>query len=214
MIQNNKETYWSQFAQEFEEKQSFVAGKEIISLTLDELLKEQQLGYVLELGCGTGLYTEALQKNAEKILATDFSDEMLKVAVQKRSKLQKVTFQKADALNLEFEENSFDTVFMANLIHIIGDAEKLIRESKRVLKEGGQLIITSFAIDEMNFFKKLSLAIRYLKTFGKPSKEANKEQTSRKDIEVLLKKYGFEISKSIILGKTAKAFYINCIKNN
>ena len=32
-----KETYWSQFASEFEEKQSYVAGKEVISLTMNEL---------------------------------------------------------------------------------------------------------------------------------------------------------------------------------
>ena len=33
-----------------------------------------------------------------------------------------------DALNLEFEEQRFDTVFMANLIHIISDPEKVIKD--------------------------------------------------------------------------------------
>ena len=61
MEPKSKETYWSQFASEYEEKQSYVAGKEVISLTMEELLKEQNLAKVLELGCGTGLYTETLQ---------------------------------------------------------------------------------------------------------------------------------------------------------
>ena len=55
MEQKNKETYWSQFAEEYEEKQSYVAGKEVISLAKAEILKEINLGRVLELGCGTGL---------------------------------------------------------------------------------------------------------------------------------------------------------------
>ena len=59
---NNKETYWSQYAGEFEEKQSQVVGREILMLMQEELLKESDLGEVLELGCGTGLFTVALQK--------------------------------------------------------------------------------------------------------------------------------------------------------
>ena len=153
-----------------------------------------------------------MQKRADKIIATDFSDEMLEAAVQKRGKLENVTFKKADAFNLPFDEKSFDTVFMANLIHIIGDADKVISESKRVLKDGGQLIITSFAIEEMSFFNKISLAIKYLKTFGKPSEESQKEKTSKKMFESLLKNQGFEIFNSTVIGKKSKAFYISGIK--
>lgn len=212
METKNKETYWSQFASEFEEKQSFVAGKDVISLTLEELSKEQNLGKVLELGCGTGLYTETLQKISEEITATDFSEEMIKAAKQKRGNLNHVTFMQANALDLQFDKESFDTVFMANLIHIIEDPEKAIKESSRVLKSGGQIIITSFAIDQMSFFNKISLAMRYLKAFGKPSEESGKEKTPKKRIENLLVNNGFKISKSKVVGQKEKAVYINCIK--
>ena len=213
METKNKETYWSRFVDEYEEKQQFVVGKVLISLTKQEILKEQNLGKVLELGCGTGLYTETLQKMAKSVVATDFSDEMIEVAILKRGYLRNVEFLKADALNLPFEDESFDTIFMANLIHVIGNAERVIQESKRVLKTGGQLIITSFAINDMNFFSRMAMGIRYIKTFGKPSDEATKEKTTKKSIENLLLKNGFEISKSVILGKKSKAFYISCVKN-
>ena len=213
METNIKETYWSQFAPEFEEKQSFVAGKELISLTMDELSKEQNLGKVLELGCGTGLYTETLQKITEDITATDFSEEMIMAAKLKRGNLDHVTFMQANALDLPFDKESFDTVFMANLIHIIEDPEKVIKESSRVLKSGGQIIITSFAIDQMSFFNKISLGIRYLKAFGKPSKESVKEKTPKKRIENLLVNNGFNITKSKVLGKKGKAVFINGIKD-
>ena len=213
MEQKIKETYWSRFSEDYEEKQQNVVGKELLSLTREEMLKESDLGKVLELGCGTGLYTEILLKNSKIVVATDFSDEMVATAKQKRGNLQKVQLKRANALNLDFENESFDTVFMANLIHIIGNAEKVIQESKRVLKSGGCLIITSFAIDDMNFFSRMAVGIRYIKTFGKPSDEALKEKTTQKSVESLLVENGFEISKSVMLGKKSKAFYITSIKN-
>jgi len=212
MKTSNKETYWSRFADEFESKQQHVVGDNILFLMKEELLKEENLGEVLELGCGTGLFTEALQKVSKKVFATDFSEEMVAAAKEKRANLKHVKFEKADALNLHYVDESFDTVFMANLIHVIGNAERVIRECNKVLKKDGVLIITSFAIDEMNFFSSLAMGIRYLKTFGKPSDDATKEKTSRKKIETLLINNGFAISKSIVLGKKSKAFYISCIK--
>lgn len=212
METKNKETYWSRFVDEYEEKQQFVVGKVLISQTKQEMLKEQNLGKVLELGCGTGLYTETLQKMAKSVVATDFSDEMIEAAILKRGYLRNVEFLKADALNLPFEAESFDSVFMANLIHVIGNAERVVQESKRVLKSGGRLIITSFAINEMNFFSRMAMGFRYIKTFGKPSDEATKEKTTQQNIEQLLIKNGFEIAKSLLLGGKSKSFYISSIK--
>ena len=168
---------------------------------------------ILELGCGTGLYTGKLKDNAYHVIATDFSEEMIEIAKKKRGDLENVQFAKADALELDFEEASFDTIFMANLIHIIGNAEGVIKECYRVLKRGGKIIITSFAIDEMSFFHKFSIAIRYIIAFGKPSKEAAKEKTTKKNVEAILRNNGFEIAKSEILGEKSKAIYIVGIKN-
>ena len=207
-----QETYWSRFTDEFEEKQSQVVGEEVLLLAHGEILREVDLGNVLELGCGTGLYTETLQKVGDHVVATDLSDEMIAFAKEKRGELENVEFRKADALNLEFNDETFDTVFMANLIHIVGNAKKVIQESKRVLKKGGLLIINSFAIDDMSFFNKMAMGIRYLKTFGKPSAEATKEKTTRKSVEQLLINNGFEISKSLMLGKKSKAMYISSRK--
>lgn len=209
---NTKETYWSQFSGDFEAKQSFVAGTDVISKTLEELKKEQNLGQLLELGCGTGLYTEELVNEAQHITATDFSDEMIEAAIQMRGNLNNVNFQKADAMNLQFENESFDTVFMANLIHIIEDPEKVLKESYRVLKPNGLMIITSFAVDQMSFFNKISLANRFIKTFGKPPKESSKVNTSKKNLERLITKNAFDLLNSKILGKKEKAIYLKCVK--
>jgi len=208
MEQQNKENFWSHHTEAYEEKQAFVVGKELVSIAQSEILTEKKLGKVLELGCGTGLYTETIINNSENIVATDFSDEMIEVAIQKRGRLKNVEFQKADALNLEFENESFDTVFMANLIHIIGNGERLIQESNRVLKKGGRIIITFFAIEDMSFLSKIVIGFRFIKTFGKPSKEATIEKTSQKSVETLLSNNGFEIVKSLLLGNKSKSVYL------
>ena len=106
----------------------------------------------------------------------------------------------------------FDGIFMANLIHVVGNPERVIQESKRILKKGGMILITSFAINDMSFLSRIAIAIRYLRTFGKPSPEAVQEKITKRSIEILLKKNDFEITKSVLLGTINKSFYIVGIK--
>jgi len=214
MGQKNTQRYWSRFAKAYEEKQVYVVGKEILYLMKEEILKEHQLGHVLELGCGTGLFTETLYKISGNIVATDFSDEMVKYARHKRGDLENVQFIQADALKLEFNDASFDTVFMANLIHVVGSAEQVIKECNRVLKKGGLLILTSFAVDEMHLFNRIAIGFRYLRTFGKPPKESLKEKITGKVIGNLLLNNGFEIKRNIVIGRRSRAIYLSSRKIN
>jgi ABC-2 type transport system ATP-binding protein len=212
MESKNKETYWSRFVDEYEEKQQAVVGKELILLVKNEILTEKETGNVLELGCGTGLYSEILAKKAAQVLATDFSQEMVEAAIRKRGNLENTKFQQANALEIQFEDSVFDMVFMANLIHVVGNPERVIQESKRVLKKGGRILITSFAINDMSLISRIAIAIRYIRTFGKPSPEAVKEKVTKRSIELLLKKNDFQIAKSLLLGTKNRSFYIVGIK--
>ena len=208
MKTNHKETYWSQFANDFEKRQAYVAGEDLILTIRKRLRLEKDLQHVLELGCGTGLFTEDLSLNAQKITATDFSEEMIAKALELRKTLPNVTFSKEDAMQLSFEDQCFDTVFMANLIHVISDPNLVIEESRRVLKPGGRIIIASFAIDAMSFFNKIKMASRYIKTFGKVPEDARKAKASPKRVEKLLIQNNFNILTSEILGTVTKSMYI------
>ena len=203
-----KETYWSRFVDDYEDRQAFVAGDDLILAMMDRLRNEYSLMNVLELGCGTGLFTEILCTNAQSVKATDFSDEMVAKAIELREILPNVSFSREDAMHLSFEDQSFDTVFMANLIHIIADPAKVIEESNRVLKSGGKMIITSFDIDAMSFINKIRMASRYIKTFGKVSKDARKVKTSRKDVERMLVRNSFRILKSESLGTITRSMFL------
>ena len=80
MKTTKKETYWSQRVSNYEERQEYVVGKEVIRQAKDMLEAEDNFMHVLELGCGTGLYTEILAKKARQVTATDYSDEMIAMA--------------------------------------------------------------------------------------------------------------------------------------
>jgi len=92
---------------------------------------------VLEIGCGTGLFTRKVYNatNAE-ITATDISEELLTEA---RTLLPQATFKIDDAMNLSFIDNSFDVVYGSSVLHHL-DFDLSLQEIYRVLKPGGRMV--------------------------------------------------------------------------
>ena len=63
---------------------------------------------------------------------------MLEKAAEKAEKLNlTINFKKGNALNLEFEDDHFDSVFSMAAIEFIKDLETAFKEMKRVVKPGG-----------------------------------------------------------------------------
>ena len=197
---NNK---WEEFAATFEEKNNYVVGIKDINLVKDELYLLKDLGLTLELACGNGTYTQCLVKNCTKLIASDISQDMLKVTKKRFENEKNVSVQKEDCFSLSFEDNSLDTIFMANLLHVIPNPDLVIKECNRVLKKDGRIIIMSFTLHSMSFFNKLFLKYRYLKTYGPKSSSSILTPFYLNELTI---KYFTEI-KNIILGKSVKAIY-------
>ena len=211
MSDMEKEVYWSRFADNFEELSNYVIGQEDMSIVLGKIAELKDLKKTLELGCGCGIYTKVIAREATELLATDLSDEMVSASRNRLKKFANITVEKENCLQLSYRDSTFDTVFMANLLHIIPSPEKAIDESKRVLKPGGTIILLSYTTNGMKFFHKMGMIYRYLKTWGKPSPYA---RTLKLDqvINTLLSK-GFEIEQSLSIGNKSKAIFIDAVKN-
>lgn len=95
---------------------------------------------VLELGCGAGEASVYFAKKGATVTATDISGELLKV-VQRVASLHKVRVNTKQCYShsLDFEDDTFDIVFAANLLHHV-DIEATLKESQRVLKKGGAFV--------------------------------------------------------------------------
>ncbi len=207
---NYKEKYWSRFAGDFEKRNSYVIGGEDLDRVLEKVASQKDLKRVLEIGCGDGVFTKMLAPNSESVLATDLSEEMVKAASQRLSNLQNVRIEQADGFNLSYPEMSFDTVFIANLIHVVPYPELIIRECKKVLKSNGRLIILTYTNKEMKLKYRIGLIYRYLKTYGAPPEGVHNYRL--KEAESFIKEQGFNVTESGLIGIRSKAIYISSFK--
>jgi ABC-2 type transport system ATP-binding protein len=109
-------------------------------------------------------------------------------------------------MQTSFPAQRFDTVFMANLIHVIEDPLKALQESHRILKNDGRLIVVSFTNSGMSWLDTMKLGFRFLKAWGKPPRHA--QSFSLDELGSLMEKAGFTLEKSQLLGNSTKAVYL------
>ncbi|WP_456376472.1 class I SAM-dependent DNA methyltransferase [Lutibacter sp.] len=113
-----------------------------------EILSRYKFQTVLELGCGTGKNTKWLAKKAKKIIALDFSKEMLTKAKEK-IKNEKVVFKQANLLQVWDVENEFANLITSSLtLEHIEDLNFIFNQAFLKLKTNG-----IFFINELHPFK-------------------------------------------------------------
>jgi len=154
--------------------------KESIDYILSKLGAQQLC--ILDIGCGTGIATEQLQKRRAIVTGTDIDPAMIEKA--KANNRYRITYIVAPAEKQPFEDNIFHAVTAFSAFHWFTHKEAL-HEIKRVLKPGGMF----FAINknEAGDFKKQNKAI--LKRFITEEMPDAKKEYNPKQI---LKENGFE----------------------
>jgi ABC-2 type transport system ATP-binding protein len=193
MTEYKKEEYWSKFANTFDGDQRYIVGVAVQQAVTERLSGERNLRELIELGCGTGFYTKVLASNASHVMATDLSDEMLAVARTQLRDLQNVTVAKADCEATAFPDGKFDSVFMANLIHVIEKPSTALQEAYRILKDGGLLLIVDYTGYCMKWFEKMKMGIRALRKFGKPPR--SRGSLSPYELRSLTESAGFKVDE-------------------
>lgn len=100
---------------------------------------------ILDIGCGSGRYAQALSEQGFDVIGADRSDSQLKQA----SKI--ISTVCCEATALPFDDGSFDLCTMMLMIHHMSEAERLtaFREVFRVLSDNGCLIIKTCSHDDL-----------------------------------------------------------------
>jgi len=98
---------------------------------------------VLDIATGSGDIAYLFSKNTQHVTGIDFTPEMIDIA-KKRFKDTNINFLIADALELPFEDNSFDIVSISFGIRNVDDINQAIKEMHRVLKSNGKMMILEF----------------------------------------------------------------------
>lgn len=101
----------------------------------------------LEVGCGQAVdafYICSYLANPEKYVAIDYSEESINRAKSFTNDAQSIfdlkiipTFCHGDALNLDYEDETFDVVYSNGVIHHTPDPQRGINEVYRVLRKDG-----------------------------------------------------------------------------
>lgn len=138
------------------------AVNKALSEKVAELVNEHD--EVLECACGTGMISKRVAPRCKKLLATDFSESMLKQARKKCSSFDNISFSFADITALPFENERFDIVIAGNVIHLLDNPQKAINELARVCRKGGTIIIPTYVNSQNN--SQPSLFIRLLEQLG------------------------------------------------
>ena len=103
------------------------------------LLNPSPEGRYLDIGCGSGNYTQALFMRSVLVEGIDISSTMLTKA---RKKYPYMAFHQGDATELAFVDQAYDGAICVMATHHIGDYAKAFDEIYRILKPGRFVIFT------------------------------------------------------------------------
>jgi ABC-2 type transport system ATP-binding protein len=201
------EHYWSRYAEGYDGCAEYVVTRALREAITDQLLQEGHPGKVLECGCGTGYYTTAIAQHAQLVIATDLSEDMMRVARRHLKDCVNIILCKVDCQRIPFPAASFDTVLMANVLHAITSPMKALQECYRVLKLGGSVIVICYSDFSMDWLDRMALAIRYLEMFKMPPPQGLKNYTPH-ELFSLVGDAGFIVKDIKVLGDKPQALYL------
>ena len=93
---------------------------------------------VLEIGCGTGMFTRKISKKKADLAAIDISHDLLRKAKQEVD-LSEVEFIQSDIEQMPFGDMTFDAVVGICVLHHL-NMDAILPEVRRVLKKGGRIV--------------------------------------------------------------------------
>ena len=161
-------------------------------------------GLFLEVGCGTGWISIGVGAHIKaNITGIDMSDNMLEIARMnaESERVHNIKFMKGNALEIPFEDKTFDCVYSHNMLHHIEHPELLLKEMMRVSKDNGALLVR-----DLKRLSRIETAL-HVNVFGFSYNELMKKQYRDSIMASLSEKEMIELSQKVGLGENVFAKY-------
>lgn len=97
---------------------------------------------MIEVGAGTGNFLSLFTGIAGRLVATDLTPGMLRVAQQRNPTM---LLASGDGAGLPFADGSFDLVTSAHAMHHILEPAAVLREMRRISKKDGRVLVVDLA---------------------------------------------------------------------
>lgn len=206
---------FEKISKNYDQMNSVISFQQHIKWRKDTMkhMNVQQGEAALDICCGTGDWTialaEAVGENG-RVVGLDFSENMLAVAKEKVSErhLKQVELVHGNAMELPFEDNTFDYVTIGFGLRNVPDYMQTLKEMERVLKPKGIAVCLETSQPTMFGFRQLYyLYFRYImpvfgKLFAKSYEEYSWLQESARDFPGMK-----ELAKMFEEAGFSKVFY-------
>jgi ubiquinone/menaquinone biosynthesis C-methylase UbiE len=161
---------------------------------------------VLEYGCGTGSTAILHAPYVREIIATDLSDEMIRIGTERAAEagVGNIHFAACDVADLAEPDESFDVVLALNVLHLVPDRQTAMRISHDLLKPRGVFITSTACLgDSMAFIGLIKPVMRLFKAW--PDFQIFREARLVEELQAC----GFETEYRFRPAKSPVAFLIS-----
>jgi len=141
----NSISYFDSEAENYDSWYETEPGKLVLGIESDvvfEMLNPQKGEKIIDIGCGTGVFSISLAKKGCRVTGIDVSEKMLEKGRLNAEKFNEdIDFTAADASMLPFKDNTFDSAVSVTAFEFMNDINKSFSEILRVVKKGGRIVI-------------------------------------------------------------------------
>lgn len=173
---------------------------------------------ILDFGCGNGRLVDLFDKTTVNYQGVDISENLIKIARERHPHYKFDTIKK---IPLDFKEESFNKIFALAVFHHIPSSKKrleYLNELKRVLKEGGIVVLTVWHIpyEKVLQYEKVStgeddVLVPFKNSAGKSLADRFFHIFSKDKLEEFVKSAGLKIVESRFLSRGNRGYGNLCI---
>lgn len=153
--------------------------------TLGECLPRELIGTIIDMGCGTGRFSQALSDHfSARVYGVDPSWKML--TATRTIPSPRIRFLQGSAESIPLTDGLADLVFLSMVYHHIQDEAKAAAEFKRVLRPGGYLCVRTSTLESIE-------SCLYLQFFPAAREKNLTRLPSRQELTRLCEAEGFRL---------------------